>query len=131
MMTCQNMKKILCIDDDPVFTELYREILGPKGYDVVTASGPEEGYTQAKESSPSAILLDVMMPESGTFRDGFDLLERLRAEDGTKETPIIMISAIGGRHDEEHGMELGANDYIPKQEMTPDLLAKKLEQHCK
>lgn len=116
-------RTILCIDDDPTFTDLYQAIFSQSGYAVHVANNAKIGQALAVKEHPSLILLDVMMPESGGFRDGFDLLERLRKEGGPcQKTPIIMISAIGGGDDEKHGLALGANAYIPKQELSPDRL---------
>lgn len=117
-----NKPVILCIDDDPTFTDLYTAIFSQHGYVVHTASNAATGQELAQKEKPALILLDVMMPESGGFRDGFDLLERIRKEGTCQKTPIIMISAIGGSDDEKHGLELGANAYIPKQELSPDRL---------
>jgi len=113
---------ILCIDDDPAFTDLYKAILQKHSYDVRIASDAKTGKELAEKEHPALILLDVMMPESDGIRDGFDLLERLRKGAATAKTPIIMISGIGGSDDEKHGKELGASAYIPKQELSPDTL---------
>lgn len=114
--------RILCIDDDPFFGDLYRQALGSKGYDVDVASDAEEGLAMAERLKPDLILLDVMMPEKGGFKDGFDLLERLRREGPCTQTPIVMISGIGGIDDMNHGKALGATDYLGKQDMVPEKL---------
>lgn len=116
------MKTILCVDDDPFFGDLYRTALEPKGYAVEWAQNAAEGYSMCRRKKPDLIILDVMMPEADGFRDGFDLLERLRKEGPCMKTPVIMISAIGGHDDVRHGIELGANAYLAKQDMVPDTL---------
>jgi len=121
------MRKILCIDDDPTYTSLYQAILEQRGYTVVVADNAAKGLALAESEAPSLILLDVMMPESGGFRDGFDLLERFRKSDFSKTTPVVMISSIGGPDDERHGLELGANAYIGKNDLTPGGLAQRIE----
>ncbi len=113
---------ILCVDDDPFFGELYRQALGTKGYDVEVAQDAEEGQKKALRLKPDLILLDVMMPEKAGFKDGFDLLERLRRDGACMRTPIIMISGIGGADDMRHGKALGATDYLAKQDMVPEKL---------
>jgi DNA-binding response OmpR family regulator len=113
---------ILCVDDDPFYTGLYRQILEPKGYAVATAGNPDEGYAQVKKRLPDVMLLDVMMPEKKIFKDGYGLLQRLREETATKSLPIIMISALGNEDDVKHGLKLGATSFLPKQEMMPDRL---------
>jgi len=120
-------KTILCIDDDPFYGDLYKQILESKGYDVVIAQNPQEGFEAAMREKPSLIILDVMMPERGEFRDGFDLLERLRAEADTKRLPVIMISALGSQDDVQHGMDLGASIYMAKHETVPEKLLAEIE----
>lgn len=116
-------KIIIAVDDDPFFGDIYKTTLEPKGYDVRWAQDAAEGYDLCKSIGPSLIILDVMMPDKGGFRDGFDLLERLRKDGGNcAMTPVIMISAIGGPQDVRHGLELGANVYLAKQDMLPETL---------
>jgi two-component system chemotaxis sensor kinase CheA len=116
-------KTILCVDDDPFFGDLYHSVLETKGYNVEWAKDAAEGYEACHRLNPALVILDVMMPETGGFRDGFDLLKRLRQEEGhCKTVPIIMISAIGGPEDIRYGMDLGATAYLPKQDMVPETL---------
>jgi len=115
-------KTILCIDDDPFYKDLYNAILEPKGYRVIPAMNPAEGWKAIQESRPDLITLDIMMPEAEGFFDGYGLLKKLRSGEETKNTPVIMISALGDPEDVEHGLAAGATAYIPKQEMSPDSL---------
>ncbi|HTK04872.1 MAG TPA: response regulator [Candidatus Eisenbacteria bacterium] len=125
----ETKKIILAVDDDPFFGDLYKTALEPKGYDVRWARDAAEGYEACEHVKPALIILDVMMPEKGGFRDGFDLLERLRREGGNcAKTPVIMISSIGGPDDIRHGLALGANAYLPKQDMVPDMLTAKIRE---
>ena len=128
-----NAKKlILAVDDDPFFGDLYKAALEPRGYAVLWAADAAEGYDACLRREPNLIILDVMMPEKGGFRDGFDLLERLRKDGGKcAKTPVIMISAIGGPEDVRHGLELGANAYIAKQDMVPESLAARIAELLK
>lgn len=117
---------ILCVDDDPSFGDLYRAMLEPRGYEVHWAKNPGEGFDGCMALRPDLVLLDVMMPEKDGFFDGYDLLKRLRGEGPCMATPIIMISAIGGDDDVQHGLDLGATAYIPKQELVPSRLLKEI-----
>ncbi len=114
--------KILCIDDDPFYADLFRAILEPKGFQVSTAMNPADGWTVIQANKPDLITLDVMMPEKEGFFDGYGLLKKLRGEAAYKSLPVIMISALGDPEDVKHGMDAGATSYMPKQEMTPDTL---------
>lgn len=122
---------ILCIDDDPFYIDLYRQILDGKGYAVTSAGNPDDGYAEMKKRPPDLVILDVMMPEKGPFRDGYGLLERLREEPATKKLPVIMVSALGGPEDAKHGLALGASSYLPKQEMMPQRLISEIEKALK
>lgn len=115
---------ILSVDDDPFYQDLYRNIVESKGYRLITASDPSEGYKVATKEKPDLLLLDVMMPERGGFRDGYHLLEELRKLPDFMKVPIVMISALGDDEDIRHGKELGATAYVAKQSMMPDQLVK-------
>lgn len=116
-------QKIVCIDDDPFYRDLYKAILEKKGYEVSCSKNPLEGYEEAKRVKPDLVILDVMMPEKGGFRDGFELLKQLKSEEGMGSLPCIMISGLSSPADMDHGGELGAAKYVGKQDLRPDSLA--------
>ena len=122
-------KTILCVDDDPFFGELYRAVLEPKGYVVEWAKNAGEGYDAWRRVKPDLIVRDVMMPEMAGFRDGYDLLERVRKESVGAMTPVVMVTAIGGADDIRHGLELGATAYLAKQDMVPETLVETIKKH--
>ncbi len=122
-------KKILCIDDDPFYASLYREILTRRGFTVEHAFDAASGFDLIKKFEPDLVTLDVMMPEKKGMLDGYGLLETLRQEDDYKELPVVMISALGEDSDAKRAMELGASSYIPKQKLSPDLLVEEISQH--
>lgn len=124
-------KLIIAVDDDPFFGDLYKTALEPKGFEVLWAKDALEGFEACEKKKPALIILDVMMPEKGGFRDGFDLLEKLRRGGNCAKTPVIMISAIGGPEDVRHGLELGANAYLAKQDMVPDTLLERITELTK
>jgi phosphate regulon transcriptional regulator PhoB len=106
-----NMKpKILVVDDEPDALELIQYNLKAAGYDVVTAADGEEALKKARASSPSLIILDVMLPEV----DGLEVCKTLRKEPATSTVPIIMLTAKAGEIDRVLGLELGADDYVTK-----------------
>jgi len=115
-------KHILCIDDDSFYRDFYKAIFTAQGFEVSLAADPADGYEAAHRRRPDLIVLDVMMPEKNGFRDGYDLLKKIRAEEGYGDIPVIMISALDAGGDLKHGEEMGAATYLPKQQMTPESL---------
>lgn len=115
-----NGKLILIIDDTELISTVLKTRLETAGYRVECACGGEEGINKALGVDPDLVLLDVVMPEV----DGFDVLRRLRAEEKTKEKPIIMFTA----HDETKALlETGdqqMTDYIVKPFNAQDVLEK-------
>ena len=103
------MDKILVIDDSPVQTGFLCSIL-EDSYELTACHTAQEGLRAAKEGNWSLILLDVVMPEM----DGFVLLQELKATDLTKHIPVILLTSLSDVQYEEHGLLLGAVDYITK-----------------
>jgi signal transduction histidine kinase/DNA-binding response OmpR family regulator len=81
--------KVLTIDDDPVAIKLIESVLGEKGFTVVGALSGGEGVQAARTERPDLIILDLLMPET----DGFEVVERLRADPSTAEIPIVILTA--------------------------------------
>ena len=122
-----NMALIAVIDDDPDIREASSLVLNSKGYSVITASNPKDGYTIVKEQNPDLIILDVMMDEPD---DGFFLAQKFRKEN--IKTPIIMYTSIS----KTVGMDFGANEMVPVDEfvekpISPEQLLQKVEKFLK
>jgi len=109
--------EILMIEDDARLAEMLVEYLGEHGFAATLCSSAERGYRMAQASRFEALLLDVMLPDG----DGFELCRRIRA---TSAIPIIMITARGDETDRIVGLELGADDYLPKPFNPRELLAR-------
>jgi CheY-like chemotaxis protein len=108
-MKPENMT-ILTVDDTPANIRLLTHYLEKQGYRVLTAEDGFEGFKAAIQYHPDLVLLDVMMP--GT--DGYEVCELLKAEEETKDIPIVFLTAKADVEDRLHGFELGAVDYITK-----------------
>jgi signal transduction histidine kinase len=104
------MKKILVIDDEEWLREMVHLALGQKGYDVVEAGSGEAGVEAARKSPPDLILCDVNMEKM----DGYSTLSSLRSEVSTASIPFILMTGLADNAGMRHGMELGADDYLPK-----------------
>jgi len=115
----EDFAKILIVDDNPKYLE---EALPMYGYDVLVANdGVEALKILSKEhSSINLILLDVMMPNM----DGWDTLKAIRTNKNTKYIPVIMITAVSEEHKIVSGLKIGADDYIVKPFVLPNLLAR-------
>jgi putative two-component system response regulator len=102
---------LLIVDDVPENLAILGELLRDGGYRVRAANSGRAALRYAvQEPRPALILLDVMMPEM----DGYEVLACLRQDPGTRDVPVIMLTALGGARDEEKGLEMGAADYITK-----------------
>jgi len=102
--------KILVIDDDETITMQVAEILQQNGYAPLTAGDGPEGLEKAGAENPTAIILDRRMPEM----DGNEVLLQLKAAEGTKEIPVIMLTGDNRVSDVSASFDLGAVDYIVK-----------------
>ena len=109
--------RLLVIDDDRKLCRLIAQYLGPLGYDVATAHTGPEGVARANEDAWQAIILDVMLPGL----DGFEVLKQIRK---TSDVPVLMLTARGEEADRIVGLEIGADDYLPKTFSTRELLAR-------
>lgn len=113
-------KTILAIDDDPLQLKLITAVASKAEYEIVTAADGKEGFDQALKRKPDLILLDIMMP----VMDGYTALELIRQSPEIKNTPVIMVSAVGYDMNQKMALEMGANDYITKPFTITDLLSR-------
>src|SRR5687768_106020 len=109
--------KLLIVDDDEKLARLLREYLEPFGYQVDTVHDGREGLSMALEGDYAAVILDIMLPGL----NGLDLLRELRRE---SQVPVLMLTALGDEPDRIAGLEIGADDYLPKTFSTRELLAR-------
>lgn len=111
------MNKILVIDDDEAVNELIKINLELSGYEVFSANDGTKGFAIAKQEKPDLIVLDVMMPDV----DGYTVAKRIRENDEIKDTPIIMLTALGMLQDKVKGFDIGVDDYLVKPFETEEL----------
>lgn len=109
MSQSQNKYSILVIDDQETNLSVLNKILSPD-YTVYTVNNGRAGIEVAERVQPDIILLDVMMDEM----DGYDVIEALKASEGTKSIPVIFVTSLDSTGDEAWGLSLGAVDYIIK-----------------
>lgn len=109
--------RVLVIDDDRKLCALIRDYLEPMGYVIEMIHTGPEGAVRAVEVPWHAVILDLMLPGC----DGFEVLKRIRT---TSNVPILMLTARGDEADRIVGLEIGADDYLPKTFSTRELLAR-------
>ncbi len=111
------LRPLLVVDDDRKLCGLIRDYLRPHGWQVEMRHTGPEGLEAARGGKHEAVLLDVMMPGM----DGFEVLRELRK---TSKVPVLMLTAMGEEADRIVGLELGADDYLPKTFSSRELLAR-------
>ncbi|MCG9722973.1 response regulator [Shewanella sp. Isolate7] len=111
------MSQILLIDDDLGLAELLAQLLELEGFNLTLAHDGAAGLALALEQQFDLILLDVMLPKL----NGFEVLKALRAK---KQTPVLMLTARGDEIDRVVGLEIGADDYLPKPFNDRELVAR-------
>ncbi len=112
---------VLLVEDDPELGELVAEYLRGDGFEVEIVQRGELALSRLEETSFAALILDVMLPGLG----GFEVLRRVRAlETSVARTPIVMLTARGDEVDRVLGLELGADDYLPKPFSSRELAAR-------
>ncbi|MCB8966551.1 MAG: response regulator [Ardenticatenaceae bacterium] len=113
---------ILIVDDEPFNVDYLEQELEFMGYDTVSAYDGVEALEKIAAHSPDLALLDIMMPKM----DGFQALTHLKADPATRDIPVIIISAISDMNSIVHGIEIGAEDFLPKP-FEPVLLAARIK----
>src|SRR5579862_3035494 len=109
--------RLLVIDDDRKLCRLIADYLDPLGYDVTTVHTGPEGVERATAEAWQAVILDLMLPGM----DGFEVLKEIRR---TSDVPVLMLTGRGEEADRIVGLEIGADDYLPKTFSTRELLAR-------
>jgi DNA-binding response OmpR family regulator len=109
--------RVLVVDDDRKLCRLIGEYLRPMGYEVAAVHTGPEGVERAVAEPWHAVILDVMLPGL----DGFEVLKSIRK---TSNVPVLMLTARGDEADRIVGLEIGADDYLPKTFSTRELLAR-------
>lgn len=103
-------KKILVIEDEATLQKALTTVLIQEGFDVKSVLDGENGLRAALSFAPDLILLDLILPKMS----GFEVLENLKKEEKTKDTPIIILTNLGSVNDIQKALDLGATTYLVK-----------------
>jgi CheY-like chemotaxis protein len=114
------MAKLMLVEDDNNLREIYEARLRAEGYEIVSAKDGEEALAMAVKERPDLIIADVMMPKIS----GFDMLDILRSTPETKDTKVIMMTALSQAEDKARAEKLGADRYLVKSQVTLEDVAK-------
>jgi len=118
--------RILIVDDEKMNLKVLADLLKDEYAPVLARSG-EQALQQARgDSPPDLILLDVVMPQMG----GYEVIKQLKNDDRTKNIPVIFVTALSSVVDEEHGLKLGAVDYITKP-FSPPIVKIRIRNHLR
>lgn len=118
-----SLRRVVYIEDEPEMIDLVRLILGRKGFDVMGAHGGRVGLEAVREKKPDLVLLDLMMPDM----DGWEVYQLMKADETTKNTPVIVITAKAQSIDRVLGLHIAkVDDYISKP-FSPQELVESVE----
>lgn len=117
------MQKILFIEDEPALQKTLGDVLKQEGYGVVSALDGEAGLNLVATEKPDLILLDLIMPKM----DGFEVLKRLKADEETKDIPVIVLTNLEAIGDVGKAIELGATTYLVKAQYSLEEVLEKVK----
>ena len=103
-------QKILIVDDDPHVIRSLTFVLNKEGYDSLSATNGEEAILKIRESKPSLVFLDVMMPR----KNGYEVCQEVKGDPTLSDIYIIMLTAKGQEADREIGLGMGADEFVTK-----------------
>lgn len=120
-MPAKKPVKVLVVEDETFLVKIYTVKLKKEGFEVTIANDGEEAVRMAAEVKPDLILLDLILPKM----NGFEALEKMRANPDNKSTPVIVLSNLGQEEDIKRAEALGADDYLVKANFSiQDIVAK-------
>lgn len=117
------MSRVLIIEDEAAYGQILKDSFEKEKFEVVVFSDVRQAIAEIDKNRPDVILLDIMLPGG---MNGFDLLEKIKANKLTKNIPVIVVTNLGS--EEKVAREIGADFYFIKTETTIDQIIKKVKQ---
>ncbi len=127
-MAEEKKKKIFIVEDDEFLRSLNAKKLEDEGYEVAVAIDGPSAITAIPENAPDLIFLDLLLPGG---KDGFDVLAAIKADEKTKNIPVIVFSNLGQKEDIKRARDLGAEDFLVKANFTLDDVVVKIKEALK
>lgn len=115
--------RLLLVEDDITLIKMYERKFKSDGYEVITAFDGEEGLAKATSEKPDMVVLDIMLPKM----DGLQVFKKLRSQPETFKTPVLLLTNFDQEDAVFECFKLGAVDYLIKSEVTPQQVAKRIE----
>lgn len=120
-------KRVLLAEDDQFLQKMYAVKLNREGLEVDVADDGEKALAAMRSARPDIVLLDIMMPK----KDGFTVLEEMKADSALKDIPVVVLSNLGEVDDVKRAKRLGANDYLIKAHFLPSEVVEIVKKYIK
>jgi DNA-binding response OmpR family regulator len=117
--------KILIVEDDNFLIKAYQIKFERSGFNVIIAMDGDEGLKIAKKEKPAVIVLDLMLPKM----NGFEFLKKIKSDEDMKSIPVVALSNLGQKSDQEKALSLGAAEYFIKTEHTLEEIIEKISKY--
>jgi len=117
-----DVKKVLVVEDEQILLKTIQFTLKEAGYEVFVAMDGDEASKSIKEHKPDIVLLDILLPK----KNGLDVLREMRDFEPTKNIPVLLLTNLSDQESISEGVELGAQGYFVKSDMSLDEIATKV-----
>lgn len=114
------MARIFWIEDDAAYSAILSRYLEAAGHEMAIANSGEDGLKRIQQEHPDLVLLDIGLPG----KDGFELLEAIKADAAMRKVPVVMLSRLSSREDVERCQSLGCAEYLIKTQHNPEELVR-------
>ena len=116
--------KVIIVEDEAAFRNIFSDLLESDGYNVLTAEDGESGWLLTRTEIPDVVLLDLALPKL----HGFEVLKNIRADAATKDVPVIILTVVGEQENIKKGLKMGATDYLVKGFYSPREILMKINE---
>jgi len=117
-------KKLLIVEDDLVLKNALEEFLVSEGFEISSAIDGEDGIQKVFSEKPDLVLLDIVLPK----KNGYAVLEEVKANKETSQIPIVLLTNLGSAADVDKALELGATTYLVKADYKLDEVTQKIKE---